>query len=109
MIYGWAGIARGAVKHFKEVVRIDPKCESGHFNLGVAYGILHMHKKAIEAYKNAISLKPDDAEAHYGLGYEYDQIGNKEAALKEVEILKELNKEMAMKLYRMISHKKESY
>jgi len=61
-----------------------------------------MYKEAIEAYKQAIRITPDLANAHYNLGVAYLILNDRGSALEEYKILKELNPEMANKLFNLI-------
>ena len=61
--------------------------------------------KAITAYKAAVNLKPDDAEAHLRLAVLYLELGNRDAADAEYNTIKELNPQLAGKLYERMSQK----
>jgi len=60
------------------------------------------HFKAIEAYKQALYFIPDDASAHLSLGEYYLKIGDKNLALNEYKILKELDISLANELFDLI-------
>jgi tetratricopeptide (TPR) repeat protein len=68
----------------------------------VNYSKLRRYREAIEAYKEAIRIKPDFAEAHYNLGLTYLILGDKGSALDEYRILKDLDKDLANKLFTLI-------
>ncbi|MCK5512456.1 MAG: tetratricopeptide repeat protein, partial [Thermodesulfovibrionia bacterium] len=59
-------------------------------------------KEAIEAFKQAIRIKPDYAIAYYNLGVAYLNLNDRGSALEEFKILKELDTELANKLYKEI-------
>jgi tetratricopeptide (TPR) repeat protein len=62
-----------------------------------------MHKEAIEVYKQVIRIKPDSAEARYFLGLIYLwKLNDRNSALEEYKILKELDKEKANELFNLI-------
>jgi len=61
-----------------------------------------LHREAMEAFKQAIRIKPDFVEAHYGLGVTYLLLNDRGAALDEYKILRELNPELANKLFNLI-------
>jgi tetratricopeptide (TPR) repeat protein len=63
---------------------------------------LGRYNEAIESYKQAIRIKPDYAEAHLILGLAYIITGDKGSALDEYKILKEIDKELANKLFNAI-------
>lgn len=100
--YGEAGMHKEAVEAFKQAINIKPDFSEAHYNLGIAYGSLGMYKEAIEAFKQAIRIKPDDAEAHFGLGLCYLILNDRGSALEEYKILKDLNPELANKLFNLI-------
>ncbi|HPM90890.1 MAG TPA: tetratricopeptide repeat protein, partial [Tenuifilaceae bacterium] len=58
--------------------------------------------EAVEAFKQAIRINPDYADAHLGLGVTYFIVGNNGSALEEYRILKELDRDLANKLFNMI-------
>jgi len=70
---------------FKEAIRLKPETWS---SIGFAYRHIGRYEEAVAAHKEAIRLNPDDAKAHFGLGVAYIDIGNREAALEQYEILK---------------------
>ena len=61
-----------------------------------------MDKEEIESYKQAIRLDPDYADAHYNLGYAYILLNDKESALEQYKILKNLDSERANELFNLI-------
>ena len=52
----------------------------------------------VKPKEEKVSLKPHYAEAHHILGFVYLNIGNKKAAIKQHEILKDLDKDLANEL-----------
>lgn len=98
-----SGDYQKAIESLKEAICIKPDLVEAHYNLGVAYGALGDNPKAMESYKEAIRIKPDYAEAHYGLGFIYLRLGDRGSALDEYKILKDLNKELANKLFNEIN------
>ena len=87
---------------YKQAIWIDSDYEKAHNNLGIAYANLGMYQKSIDAFKQAIRIKPDDVSVHYALGIIYTLKNDTDFALDEYEILKELDKEKANKLFNMI-------
>ena len=73
-----------------------------YFNLGITYWKLGKYQEAVGAFKHAIRIKPDFAWAHFNLGQAYLLSDNKDSALKEYKILKDLDKEKANELYNLI-------
>ena len=50
----------------------------------------------------AIRIQPDYAEAHYNLGIVYLSVGNKNVAIEQYKILKNLDMDFAAKLFSFI-------
>jgi len=59
-------------------------------------------KDAIEVFKQAIRIDPDNVGAHFGLGLTYLRIGDRNLALNEYKILKELDIDKANELFDLI-------
>jgi S1-C subfamily serine protease len=91
-----------AIKAFKQTVRMKPDDAEALLNLGYSYGELSRDKEAIKAYEQAIRIKPDFAEAHYNLGEAYLKAKKKKKAIEQCEILKNLDSELANKLFNLI-------
>lgn len=87
-----------AIEALKQVVRIRPGFAEAQYGLGVSYANMHLYREATKALIQAIQLKPHYAEAHHILGFVYLNIGNKKAAIKQQEILKGLDKDLANEL-----------
>jgi len=79
----------------KQAIKINPYYAEAHNNLAVTFGRLARWHDAIESCKQAVKIRPDYAEAHVNLGEAYLQIGDKNSALSEYNILKSLNSEFA--------------
>ncbi len=91
-----------AIEAFKQEIRIDPNYAAVYHNLGLAYNVLGLYNDAIKAYREAIRIAPYYASAYYGLGLSYLKIVDKDLALDEYKILKELDIDLANKLYDLI-------
>ena len=106
VVYGKLGFHKDEIEAYKQAIRIDPNNAHAHYNsyynLGIAYGQLGFYKDAIAAFKQAIYIDPDDPEAHYNLGITYILIGDRNSALNEYKILKELDIDLANKLFDLI-------
>jgi tetratricopeptide (TPR) repeat protein len=61
-----------------------------------------MYKEAIEVLKVAIKRDPDHAMSYYNLGLIYNLSNDKDSALEQYEILKDLDYDLSDKLFRSI-------
>jgi Flp pilus assembly protein TadD len=91
-----------AIEPFKEAIRINFDYAEGHANLGAAYNQMGRYQDAIESYKQAIRIKPGLAEAHLNLGMVYLRTGDRGSALEEYKTLRNLDKELANRLFSLI-------
>jgi tetratricopeptide (TPR) repeat protein len=91
-----------AAKAYKETIKINPDNSEAHNNLGLIYGILGMPEESFDAFKQAVRIRPDNAQAHYNIGLYYTVSGNRGSALEEYKILKDLDVELANKLFNLI-------
>lgn len=91
-----------AVESYKQVVRIQPENPEASYKVGEICSILGRHTEAVKALKQAIRIKPDFAEAHLCLGIVYLNRGDKEQALEEYKILKDLDSDAANDLFNLI-------
>jgi len=91
-----------AIAAYQQAVRIDPKFAEAWNNLGYCYRKAKQYDKALDAYKQAISLKPDFSYPHEYMARTYLAMGDKDAAMREYEILKRLDPKMADQLLKAI-------
>jgi len=101
---GYAGLTRynQAAEAYKQAIRLEYDYPEAHLNLGAAYNQMGRYEEAIDSYKRALLLKPLMAEGHLNLGMTYLKLGDKGSAIEEYKILKDLNKEMANRLFNLI-------
>jgi tetratricopeptide (TPR) repeat protein len=101
---GYAGLKRydQAAEAYKQAIRLEFDYAEAHLNLGAAYNQMGRYEEAIDSYKRALLLKPLMPEGHLNLGMTYLQLGNKGSAIEEYKILKEVDKEMANRLFNLI-------
>jgi len=102
LTYGSLGRYDEAIEAYKQAIRIKPDFAEAHYFLGVAYRKLGLYTEAIKSFKQAIRINPDYAEAHCNLGVAYWFLGDRGSALDEYRILKELDKDLANKLFNLI-------
>ncbi|MBI5665457.1 MAG: tetratricopeptide repeat protein, partial [Nitrospirae bacterium] len=93
-----------AAEAYEHVIIINPRDSDAFLNLGIAYGESGMHAKAIETFKKVLEITPDAAGAHYNIAISSLRLNDRESALKEYEILKGLDPQIAEKLQSEISN-----
>lgn len=91
-----------ALDAYKQAIRVKPDNVEACRNLGTSYGQLGRYPEAIDAYKQSICIEPDNAKAHYYLGMAYSLYGNKSSALEQHRILKDMDSNLATKLFNLI-------
>lgn len=91
-----------AIAAYQQAVKLEPKFPEAWNNMGYCYRRLKQYDKALDAYRQALTLKPDFAYAHEYTGRTYLAMGNKEAAMREYEILKRLDEKTAAELRKAI-------
>ena len=102
LVYNKKGLYDQAKKEFKEIIRMNPDYVVAYYGLGVIYYKQRLFGRAIEEFKNTIRINPDYVDAHYCLGVSYVILGRRVDALDEYNILKNLDKERADKLFNWI-------
>jgi tetratricopeptide (TPR) repeat protein len=81
---------KAAVNYALYALKLDPKLNFGHNNLGHIYYKLKMNKKAVTEYYNEMALYPENPQPYYNLAVIYQELNmDKEA---EKIILKGLEK-----------------
>ena len=96
-----------AIESYRQAIRIN---DSGYIaavawcGLGMCYGDfvasgLGKHQEAIGAFQNALSVDPNMAGAHCGLGLVYVLVNDKNRAIEQYKILKNLGSELANTLF----------
>ncbi len=87
---------------YKQAIRLEFGFAEAHLNLGASLNQLGLFEEAVESYKRAVRLKPLLPETHLNLGMTYLRMGDKGSAIEEFKILKDLDKEMANRLFNLI-------
>jgi tetratricopeptide (TPR) repeat protein len=101
--YSKSGKIQEAIEMYKQAIRINPTSPTAYYNIGIVYSKSGKYQEAREMYKQAIKIDPDYTKAHYNLGLIYLLEEDRRSALDECEILKELDKEKANKLFSLIN------
>ncbi len=76
-----------AIKDYIKVIEFDDTYADAFYNLGLCFGSVQQLDKACAAYSESLKLNPGNQNARYGLAYTYYQLGRKDDALREVEII----------------------
>jgi hypothetical protein len=97
----WREEYERALPYFEETVKKDANYAKAYFQIGYCNAELGRYKKAIVAYKQAIRIEPEFVLAHYFLGLAYLELEDKDSALKEYRILKDLDEDYANELHEM--------
>ncbi len=84
-----------AMKHFKEVTRLDPLRATAFINLGALYNRLGQQEEAIASLRKGLQLDPRRAEGYYNLGIAYRQKGMADLAIQAYREATRLNPRMA--------------
>src|SRR5437763_9374154 len=70
-----------AVRHFKEVTRLDPLRAGAFINLGAVYNLPDRLDDAINVLRKGIQLDPQRSEGYYNLGLVYRRKGQTDLAI----------------------------
>ncbi|MDP6772192.1 MAG: tetratricopeptide repeat protein [Anaerolineales bacterium] len=103
--YHAAGRYNEAIPSYKMSIKLNPDFAAAYSYLGYSFGMISKHKEAIMCHKKCISIDPDFAMAHYWLGLSCLVLNDRECALEQYKILKELDSELANTLFDCIYKK----
>ena len=76
----------------EKAVRLDPKLELAHLDLGILYSDAGRRAEALLAFKTAAELNPNDVNVHWRLARFYQAAGEKALAKAEFEKTRSLQK-----------------
>ena len=87
-----------------QLVQTEPGTDDakGNLRVGISYYELGSFDKAVKYLEKAVNLRPKWARAHYSLGLAFSKSNNKDAAVEQYEILKDLDENYAKKLFDII-------
>ena len=88
-----AGDIATAIKTTESIISIEANNPGRYYQLGVLHGALQNTDEAIAAFNRAIALNPSYANARYFLAEQYLAKGDKEAALNQLETIRDLSPE----------------
>jgi tetratricopeptide (TPR) repeat protein len=91
-----------AIEAFKQVSVLKPSDAVAPNSMGEAYLEMGRYPEANEALRQAIRLKPDFGKAYYNLGKSQLAQGDRNGAIEEYTVLRNIDDEWADKLYGLI-------
>jgi len=95
------GYWKKAIEPAKKMVALKPD-DTSYLGLGQVYGGSNMLPEAVDALKKALEINPDNIGAHEFLGTAYAEMGDKQKAEKEYDLLKKVDFLAAMRVLRVI-------
>jgi len=102
VVYRELGRYPETIKFLKQAISINPNYADAYSNLGLVYFRIGRNFEAIAALKQATRINPNHAKAHYSLGLTYLILDNRDSALEEYNILKDLDRKLANSLFDLI-------
>jgi tetratricopeptide (TPR) repeat protein len=94
-IFQWRGRLDEAVSYYSEALHIKPDFALAHNNLGSVLVELGKHEEAVAHFSKAVGISPDYVEAHENLCKACWVLGDKGCAIREYEIVKNLDVDLA--------------
>lgn len=88
-----------AVKYFKNKIEEEPKNIMNHILLAKCYKRSHETNDAIEILQEALTYYPNNVMVHYELMRAYQDIDDRTELLKQIEVIRNLNKDFMFLLY----------
>jgi Flp pilus assembly protein TadD len=83
------GDVDGAIKHYRESIRLRRNYVNAQCNLGVALAKKKQYAEAFAHYRECLRIKPGYSEAYYNMGVALADLGRKDEAVKQyTEVLK---------------------
>ena len=92
-----------AVDAFRQAIFLKPDDDEFYYNLGVTFNKMNIHRDAVKAYTEAIRINEGSVKAHFNLGISYSVLGERNLAIDQYKILRDLDKERAQKLLALIN------
>ena len=80
----------------REILEADPENESGLFNMGILAIQSGQYERASERFKNLVSLYPQNLQAQFYLGLCYFELGEKDNARRQFELVKSMESDPAV-------------
>jgi tetratricopeptide (TPR) repeat protein len=80
----------------REILEADPENENGLFNMGILAIQSGQYERAGERFKNLVSLYPQNLRAQFYLGLCYFELGEKDNAIRQFELVKSIENDPAV-------------
>ena len=102
-VYVALGRVEDEIEPCKKAIEFASRSPDAYIILGSAYGDLRRYTEALEIYKQAEKVAPQNPQVRYGLGFFYLKTGDPNSALRQYEILKQIDPARADTLRALIS------
>ena len=86
-----------------EALRLRPAYALAWEETGSTYGLMKEYPNAIQAFREALALEPHNARVHCALGHAHVMMGDLTAAAEELQVLEELDQQVADLLRALLS------
>jgi tetratricopeptide (TPR) repeat protein len=96
-----------ALPLLEEAVRIDPRAERAHLDLGILYADAGRREDALREFKVAARLVPNDVSVHWRLARLYQAMGKKDEAKVEFDKTNSLHKATDATVLKQLHHAQE--
>ncbi|MBW2108987.1 MAG: tetratricopeptide repeat protein [Deltaproteobacteria bacterium] len=100
--YSGTGKYKKALNAYRMALRITPGESKALIGVAICYGGMGMKFEAIEILEQVVEGDPKNATAHYYLGVAYERVRSINKAWEQYQVLKNLDKKLADKLYKVI-------
>jgi tetratricopeptide (TPR) repeat protein len=100
--YSKLGMYNAAITTTRRTIQIKPDMSKAHKNLGIFYGTLGRYKEAKKSLKEALKIEPSNTNARYNLALVCLELHDRNSALEEYRILKDLSPKTASKLSKLL-------
>jgi tetratricopeptide (TPR) repeat protein len=91
-----------AAEHYARAIQLRPNYAEAYNNLGVLLSETGRDRRAADCFARAAALKPGYAQAVYNLGVTNVKLKKREASMRQLTELRNLDAELAERLYRTI-------
>jgi|GEM_PF-6684646 len=97
------GQPQQALEALRTAVQMDRNFCEAYFRLGEVCLAMQRYKEALRAFKEVLRLEEDHRQGRYQLGFVYAMLGDKAAARRHYNILKQVDPELAQNLSMLLA------